>query len=171
MLIFSILCRITWANIGGTNYHKEGVVVLQSNLVPLFGIITDIMVHENQYYFICNTSHMECFNHHFHAYEVSKCPVDFAITTASDVVDHNVLTPYSLSSHSTYFVPMKYHIVENIRICSAFGQHLPDWLSNKAQQLPCKWCYACIHITYERHLVYLNSTSKYVKVSWYEMGI
>ena len=87
---------------------------MQSDLLPLFGIITDIVVHHADHvYFVCNVLHTECFNSHFHAYEVSKTK-DYDFCTHSDLIDHHVLSLYSLSSYTTCFIPMKYHLEENI---------------------------------------------------------
>ena len=89
--------------------------MLESNLLPLFGIVEDIIVHNSDQYFVCNTLHTECFVSHYHAYEVTKdSTTDFVICSYSDLVDHHVLSLYSLPFHSNYFVPMKYHLVENI---------------------------------------------------------
>lgn len=109
-----LLCRISWIDIDGTKYHKEGVVVLQSHLLPLFGIIADILCRcADHYYFVCNVLRTECFSSHFHAYKVSKTK-EYVLCTHSDLVDHHVLGLYSLSSYATCFIPMKYHLVENI---------------------------------------------------------
>ena len=90
--------------------------MLESYLSPVFGIIVDIIVrNSDQYYFVCDTVHTECFSSHFHAYEVVKNSVaEFVICSHSALVDHTVLALYTLPSHSSYFIPMKYHIVENI---------------------------------------------------------
>ena len=107
--------RISWVEIDGTRYQKGSVVVLESYLSPVFGIIVDIIVrNSDQYYFVCDTVHT-VFSSHFHAYEVVKNSVaEFVICSHSALVDHTVLTLYTLPSHSSYFIPMKYHIVENI---------------------------------------------------------
>lgn len=110
----SQVTRISWIDIDGTKYHKEGVVVLQSHLLPLFGIIADILCRcADHYYFVCNVLRTECFSSHFHAYKVSKTK-EYVLCTHSDLVDHHVLGLYSLSSYATCFIPMKYHLVENI---------------------------------------------------------
>ena len=105
--------RISWIEIGGTKYAKEDVVVLESNLLPLFGIIIDILyVSEHYYVAPCST---EFLSHNFHAYEVSKCSSSNTVFGRhSDLVDHNVLSLYSLSSTNNYFVPVKYNLIENI---------------------------------------------------------
>ena len=94
-------------------YYDGGVVLLQSELIPLFGIVRDIFVYHNQFYFGCNVLHTVCFNSHFHAYEVSSSK-EYTLCTHSELVDPYVLSIYTVSSFSTRFIPMKYHIVENI---------------------------------------------------------
>ena len=101
--------RISWVDIDGTKYYKEGVVVLQSNLLPLFGVITDIFVHSAEYYFVCSVLHTECFNAHFHAYETSNTSMEYILCTHSDLVDHHVLSHYNLSTSSSQFIRMKYY--------------------------------------------------------------
>ena len=84
-------------------------MVLESNLLPLFGIIIDILYVSEHYYFVCSTLHT-CFVSHFHAYEVSKCSSSNTVFGRHSVlVDHNVLSLYSLSSTNNYFVPVKYN--------------------------------------------------------------
>ena len=80
-------------------------VITSTKNARLFGIITDIVVH--------HADHVYCFNSHFHAYEVSKTK-DYDFCTHSDLIDHHVLSLYSLSSYTTCFIPMKYHLEENI---------------------------------------------------------
>lgn len=111
--LFSIP-RISWVDIAGIKYYKEGVVVLQSNLLPVFGVIIDIIVHQAQYHFVCNVLHTECYNSHFHAYEVSKGSTEYTICTHSELVDHHVLSRYNLPTSPSQFIPLKYHIIEHI---------------------------------------------------------
>ena len=106
--------RVSWVEIGSTKYCKGRVVVLESHLLPIFGIIVDIVIHNSDHYLVCDTLHTECFVPHYHAYEVTKkCTSDHVICTHDDLVDPHVLGLYTLPSHSSYFVPMKYYIVEN----------------------------------------------------------
>ena len=90
-------------------------MVLESNLLPVFGIIIDILYICNDYYFVCSTLHTECFVSHFHAYEVSKCSgLNTIFCRQSDLVDHNVMNLYSLPVSSNYFVTVKYHLIEHL---------------------------------------------------------
>lgn len=89
-------------------------MVLQSNLLPLFGVLIDIFFHNAEYYFVCSVLHTECYNAHFHAYEVSNAPVEYTVCTHSDLIDHHVLSRYNLSTSSSQFIPMKYHLIECI---------------------------------------------------------
>ena len=96
----------------GIKYYDGGVELLQSELLPMFGIIRYILVHYNHFYLACNVLHTVCFNSHFHAYEVSN-NTDYTLCTHSDLVDPYVLSVYTLSTLSTCSIPMKYHIIEN----------------------------------------------------------
>ena len=97
------------------------MVVLQSNLLPVFGVIIDIIVHQAQYHFVCNVLHTECYNSHFHAYQVSKGSTEYTICTHSELVDHLVLSRYNLPTSPSQFIPLKYHIIEHIAI--VFGSN------------------------------------------------
>ena len=110
--ICNCTCRVSWIDKDGTKYLKEVVVVLQSLMMPIFGIIKDIVVHCADYFFVCNMLHTECFSSHFHAYEVSKTN-DYILCTHSDLADHHVLDLYHLSSYTTGFIPVKYHLFKN----------------------------------------------------------
>ena len=71
-------------------------VITSTKNARLFGIITDIVVHHADHvYFVCNVLHTECFNSHFHAYEVSKtirimifAPILILSTTMFSVFTH-----------------------------------------------------------------------------------
>ena len=107
--------RVSWIEICGIKYAKENIVILESNLLPLFGIIIDILCINNHFYFVCCTLHTECFSSHFHAYEVSKhSSTNIIFCSHSDLIDHNVLGLYTLQTSPNYFVPVKYHLIENL---------------------------------------------------------
>lgn len=112
-VLFFYTCRVSWIEISGTKYNRESVVILESNLLPEFGIIIDIICNSDQYYFVCKHLHTECFSPHFHSYEVS-IDDNIVICNPSDLVDYNVLSLYRLSSHPNYFVSLKYHLIEYV---------------------------------------------------------
>ena len=64
--------RIPWVEIGGTTYCHGSVVVLNSYLLPVFGIIRDTLVIDtNDYYFVCKVMETIQFVSHYHAFEVA----------------------------------------------------------------------------------------------------
>ena len=44
MFTFFLLCSVTWSDIAGTQYKPGALVVVQTNLMPQFGVIDDITV-------------------------------------------------------------------------------------------------------------------------------
>ena len=85
--------------------------------MPQFGLIDEILVIDvENYFFLCRLFVTDCFNHHFHSYEVSwTIPPLFNVYMQTDLADHHVLHQYKLSSWpSISFIPLKYHIIENI---------------------------------------------------------
>ena len=88
-------------------------MVLQSNLLPLFGVIKDILFHCDEYYFGCCMLDTQCYNAHFHAYEVTSTS-EYILCTQSDLADHYVLSYYNLSTSSSQYIPVKYHLNEHI---------------------------------------------------------
>lgn len=88
--------------------------MIESNLVPVFGEIEDIIIDkEHSYYIVCNILETCQFISHFHAYEVSlPVPPTYHICKPSDLFDHNVLSKYSVSS--VQYIPLKYHLIEHI---------------------------------------------------------
>ena len=39
-----MVCSVTWSDIAGTQYKPGALVVVQTNLMPQFGVIDDIIV-------------------------------------------------------------------------------------------------------------------------------
>ena len=96
----------------GTIYKPGGVVVLSMEADPTFGLIEDIIVFSTDvFYLVCEELTTDCFNSHFHSYEVT-CSISksFIMCEPSDLYDHNVLELYKLSGH--IFVTLKYYLVE-----------------------------------------------------------
>lgn len=106
------LCRASWVEISGTKYSHKNVVVIDCNILPVFGVIQDIILNDTyQALFVCKKLTTCCFSPHYHAYEVSySFPATFFICKPCDLYDYSVLTLYHV--HSSLFVPLKYHIVE-----------------------------------------------------------
>ena len=111
-----LTCSVKSASVSGTVYRPGGVVITSSTLMPVFAVIVDILiVDENQScVFICNQFTTQCFNHHFHSYELTPSAETIAIKQ-NDLFDFYVLTAYKVQAHShNLFVPLKYHIMEEI---------------------------------------------------------
>lgn len=106
--------RLSWINIQGTCYKPKGVVVLEVDHVPVFGIITDILaVNVNDYYIVCEVVDTDCFNSHFHSYEISQNADPHYIVCR--VKDHYTLSMYQLISLSdSSFISMKYHLIDTV---------------------------------------------------------
>ena len=52
------MCSVTWIEITGTRYSHGNVVVIDTDLVPVFSIIEDIIVDELMcYYFVLEKLH------------------------------------------------------------------------------------------------------------------
>ena len=57
-----LLYRLRWITILGTCYRLGGVVILSVELVPTFGLISDIIILDvDDYYLVCEPLHTECF--------------------------------------------------------------------------------------------------------------
>lgn len=101
----------------GTVYRHGDVVVLKNELLPTFGVIKDVIVLDvDRHYFVCEILITEHFLEHFHSFEVTKQnSPNYSICMQSDFVDHHVLHAYRvLSCPQSLFVPLKYHLIENI---------------------------------------------------------
>ena len=100
----------------GTKYNKGSVVVLSNDSLPSFGEIIDIFIDSKEHYLVCATLYTICFKAHFHAYEISRTAVNqqYIICTPSYLKDHQVYCFYNIATHPNHFIPMKYHIVEDM---------------------------------------------------------
>ena len=50
-----LLFRLQWIEMNGTRYKKGGVVVLDMDLLPEFGVISDIIVfNTDEFYLVCD---------------------------------------------------------------------------------------------------------------------
>ena len=75
-----------------------------------FGLIKDVIVLEvDDYFLVCEALETECFNSHFHAYEVSHyCPPSFVFVKQVSLADHSMLGLYKKADK--YFVVLKYFV-------------------------------------------------------------
>ena len=91
-------------------------MAMDSNLLPKFGVIRDFIIDSlHAYNFILEVLHTICFVPHFHSYEVSyHVPSFFELCEPSNLVDPCVLSLYQIPYSQSFFVPLKYFLVENI---------------------------------------------------------
>ena len=103
--------RLNGIEVLGTRYKCGGIVVLSVNLLPNFGLISDIIILDVDNYFLdCETLHTICFNFHFHSYEICHhTSPSFVFVKQSDLIDHSVLAIYK---KTTDFVTLKYHVIK-----------------------------------------------------------
>lgn len=106
---------MAWVEIAGTVYRRKGVVVTESNLLPDFAIIEDIVVTENmECYLLCKKCETLHFRHHYHSYEVIVTS-DLIAIRPRNLADFHVLSLQRLSGFpGSFFVCLKYHIYENM---------------------------------------------------------
>jgi len=109
-------CSLSWIEILGTRYVHGSVVVMNSDLLPVFGIIKDIVMDSSfSYYFVLEILHTICFSSHQHAHEVSlSTPPLFDLVKPSDLYDHSILSLYTIPHCHSFFVPLKYYLIEKV---------------------------------------------------------
>ena len=76
-----------------------------------FGLIKDVIVLDvDDYFLVCEVLETECFNSHFHVYEVSRyCPPSFVFIKQVSLADHSMLGLYKKADK--YFIVLKYLVV------------------------------------------------------------
>ena len=63
---------------------------------------------------VCKSYVTNCFHSHFHSYEVALSS-EVIVVKQTELSDCHVLSKYTLRMHpNVFFVPMKYHVLENI---------------------------------------------------------
>lgn len=104
--------RVSWAKIRSILYKPGAVVVLQNNLLPVFGIIIDIIVHQVDIcYFVLQEYTTHCFLPHFHSFEVSlTSPPAYHTYKVHELADHHPLCVYIVNN--SHLIPLKYYIKE-----------------------------------------------------------
>lgn len=117
MHISNLSDRLSWINVEGTWYKPKGVVVLEVDHIPTFGIINDIIaINVNDYYLVCEVADTECFDSHFHSYEISQnADPNYIVCRVKELADHYMLSMYHLESFSDLsFISMKYHLIDTV---------------------------------------------------------
>lgn len=111
-----MLSSLSWIKLFGTQYGKGGVVVVDIDLLPTFGVIKDIITDNSfNYYLVLEILHTICFCSHYHAHEVIKqSPPIYQLVKPSSLIDHSVLSLYTIPISSSYFVSLKYYLIEQI---------------------------------------------------------
>lgn len=95
------------------NKVQCNVVVLDSSLLPEFGIIHDVLNDVHQPFLVCEKLITDCFSSHYHAYEIIRPnPPVFCICKQSQLYDYSVLSLYHVQS--SLFVSVKYYLVEKL---------------------------------------------------------
>ena len=60
------MCSASWARIKGTLYKHGAVVIVNNDLLPEFGHITDIIIYDiDCCLFVCHMLTTSCFSPHF----------------------------------------------------------------------------------------------------------
>lgn len=93
-------------------YRCGNVVTTNCDLLPSFAKIIDIFfLHPDSTHtlFVCEKYITDCFDHHFHSYEVQPTR-EHLIIKQSDLIDYHVLHQYDITPHT--FISLKYHILE-----------------------------------------------------------
>ena len=112
-IAMAYLCSVSWIEISGTRYKIGSIIIHKSELIPGFTKIVDIvMINPTLSYFVCSEYETLYFSHHYHAYAVHEYSSNVQVIQYSDFMDHNVFTTYNIND--TLYIPMKYHIIENI---------------------------------------------------------
>ena len=100
---------MAWSKTGSTLYKPGAAVILESSLIPVFGVIIDIVVcHVDSCYFIVQEYTTNCF---VDSFEVSAItPALHHTCQVCNLADHP-LCIYTTSSN-TILIPLKYHVIE-----------------------------------------------------------
>ena len=95
-------------------YRCGAVVITDNGVVPSFAKIVNIffLCPDSTCFFVCEKYEIDCFNSHYHSYEVISSK-EIVIIKQSDLIDHHVLHDYRIT-FDCIFIPMKYHILENL---------------------------------------------------------
>jgi len=85
----------------GVVYLHGDVVVINNNTTPDFAEFCEILLVGSTKIpvFICKQLLTECFNHHMHAYEVTRSETHIVIKL-THLVDHHTLSLYSIDTHA-----------------------------------------------------------------------
>jgi len=103
----------------GTTYKPTVLVIFDYYKdVTIFGEIHDIISVDQKFYLTAYLFITKSYNPHFHAYEVNTTSHQF-ICEVSSLRDHHplwVYQSYDIYLIHTYFIPLKYHVIDNIEL-------------------------------------------------------
>ena len=97
----------------GVVYHHGDVVVINNNITLDFAEICEILLVGSTKVpvFICKKLLTERFNYHMHAYKVTRSETHIVIKL-THLLDHHTYSLYSIDTHGTLYISLKYHIME-----------------------------------------------------------
>ena len=97
--------------IKGTTYKKKSIVVIEMNLLPVSGVIEDIIVLDTDYYFVCSVYKTNFYFDHFHAFEVcEQSPLIYHVCKQTELYDYTPLSAYKINSNT--YIALKYQLIE-----------------------------------------------------------
>ena len=101
------MSHYTWIDIARDLYSHGSVVVVDTDLVPTFGVIEDFVDESHCYFLAIQLLDAIYFTPHFYSFEVNKkTPKVYHICKPSALYDHLVLGKYQLQSHESFFIPL-----------------------------------------------------------------
>lgn len=101
---------------------------MDMELVPSFGILHDIIIVDNEFFFVCKVLSTVSFEGHFHSYLVT-CENSFSIITQANLYDHTTLSVYNISN--SFYIPLKYQLIENVWYCNNLAMKLKISVDNE----------------------------------------
>ena len=89
--MYCLLCRTSSLSVNGTIYHTQDIVVTEfAEDLPQFGEIVDIVVNKDGAAFVVHMLQTDCFNDHFHSFEVHDSG-NFRIVDQPQLSDYHPL--------------------------------------------------------------------------------
>ena len=109
--------RVNWMEIMGTTYKPTiSVIIDYYQDLPIFGEIQDVVSVDKKFYLATHLLKTTAYNPHFHAYEVKKTS-NWFVCEISSLRDYHplwVYQSYDVQLIQTFFVPLKYHVMNNV---------------------------------------------------------
>ena len=100
------------------------VVMVDTDLLPVFGVIKDIIINEMHCYYFFWKFFSLLFTT-FHSHEVlHHTQLLFKLIKPSDMLDHSVLSLYKIPGSNSYFVTLKYYVTKKKKLMILCYQNL-----------------------------------------------